>query len=135
MTRRGLFLGCLVLLALPTAALAQDRDFAGRIVAALRSQGYDEIEVSRTWLGRGRIEAEGPAGSREIIFDPRTGEILRDLWLLDDDDRPGGDLLGRDDADDPAPSTPGQDDGDDDEGDDDGDSNESEGGGDGDDDD
>ena len=55
------------------------------IVGDLRAQGYVQIDVSRTLLGRTRIEATSTAFHREIILDPRTGEILRDYWevLLD----------------------------------------------------
>ena len=66
------------LLAAPAAGWAQS--FADRIVSQLRAQGYDDISVSNTWLGRTRIVAQSADGNREIIIDPRTGEILRDLW-------------------------------------------------------
>lgn len=51
-----------------------------RIDRQLRAQGYRDIRISRTWLGRTRILAIGKGGQREIIVNPRTGEILRDLW-------------------------------------------------------
>ena len=95
--RRHVVLGLAALAVAPSAVLAQDSDFAARIVRALRQQGYTEIEVGRTFLGRGRIVAEGPPGEREIVFNPRTGEILRDVWRA-----PGGEdgrLLDRDDYD------------------------------------
>ncbi len=50
------------------------------IVGDLRAQGYDRIDISRTLLGRTRIEAQSDGYLREIILDPRTGEILRDYW-------------------------------------------------------
>ncbi len=55
------------------------------IVGDLRAQGYQQIDISRTLLGRTRIEAKSKTYLREIILDPRTGEILRDYWevLLD----------------------------------------------------
>ncbi|MFY0618734.1 hypothetical protein [Shimia sp.] len=65
------------------AALAESRTDA--IARHLKSQGYTEIEVSRTWLGRMRIEAYKGTMEREIIVNPRTGEILRDYWEDDDD--------------------------------------------------
>lgn len=58
--------------------------FADDIVAELQEQGYSRIETEVTWLGRVRIVAEKDNGWREIIVNPRTGEILRDLWLLAD---------------------------------------------------
>ena len=75
-------LACVVWLAAgaPVAAAS----FADDIVAELQEQGYSRIETEVTWLGRVRIVAERDDGSREIILNPRTGEILRDLWLLAD---------------------------------------------------
>lgn len=64
---------------LATAAHAQD--FAGAIVEDLRAQGFREIETEQTWLGRTKIVASGADGKREIVVNPNTGEILRDLWL------------------------------------------------------
>ncbi|QIZ82609.1 hypothetical protein HFZ77_15160 [Thalassovita gelatinovora] len=53
------------------------------IVSQLKQQGYEQIAVSRTWLGRTRILAERGSERREIIINPRTGEILRDFWRSD----------------------------------------------------
>lgn len=64
---------------LATAAHAQD--FAATIVSELRAQGFREIETEQTWLGRTKIVASGTDGKREIVVNPNTGEILRDLWL------------------------------------------------------
>lgn len=64
------------------------------IIAQLKGQGFTEITVSRTWLGRYRIEAESETQEREIVFNKRTGEILRDYWEdieRDDDDEGGSD--------------------------------------------
>ena len=57
-----------------------------RVTRQLAAQGYDRIEVSRTFLGRLRFEAHGPGTEREIIINPRTGEILRDYWSSDTED-------------------------------------------------
>lgn len=54
--------------------------FADSIVAQLRRQGFVKISSETTWLGRVRIVATRFDGVREIIVNPRTGEILRDLW-------------------------------------------------------
>lgn len=67
--------GACILLAGPAVADVQDD-----IVRQLQSMGFSQVEVSRTLLGRVRITAEGADGSREIIVNPMTGEILRDLW-------------------------------------------------------
>lgn len=73
-------------------------DIADDVVSELRSMGYDEISVERTLLGRVKIEAEGAAGEREIIVNPRTGEILRDLFIRAQDGSSGRLLRDDDDA-------------------------------------
>lgn len=106
------------------------------ITRHLAQQGYDGIEVSRTFLGRYRIEAEKNGKEREIILNPATGEILRDYW----EDGGGHQVLGGGlhEAGDPGEGQPegeaGGHDGDDDDGHDDdhdgddGDDGEDEGG-------
>lgn len=64
-----------------TVALA---DYEQDIVRQLQDMGFARVEVSRTLLGRVRITAIGADGTREIILNPNTGEILRDLWLRQD---------------------------------------------------
>lgn len=56
-------------------------DFEQDIVRQLQDMGFSQVEVTRTLLGRVRITAAGADGTREIILNPNTGEILRDLWL------------------------------------------------------
>ena len=106
MKRRDFVLG-VALLAL--AAPAQANGIVDALVAELRAAGYTRIEVGQTWLGRTRIVAEGARGEREIVVNPRTGEVLRDLRDDDDDDdddsgrgrgRGGDDDDGDDDRDD-----------------------------------
>ena len=65
----------------PFAAHADSKGdaFAAKVASQLKELGYSTVEVSRTFLGRIRVEATGSAGEREIIFNPRTGEILRDF--------------------------------------------------------
>jgi hypothetical protein len=58
------------------AALA---DQAERIADQLRADGYRNVEVHRTLLGRIRITAENDSHRREIVVDRGSGEILRDL--------------------------------------------------------
>jgi len=50
------------------------------LIEQLKQQGASVIRISRTLLGRTRLVAKGPGYEREIIFNPRTGEILRDYW-------------------------------------------------------
>ena len=82
-------------LAAPAAALADS--VSDSIARQLRDLGYREITVSRTLLGRTRIVARAKGTYREIIVNPRTGEILRDFWKADD--ARGSQILGDDDDD------------------------------------
>jgi hypothetical protein len=118
MNRRSFIAAFIAASALPSVVMAQG--FADQIVAQLRAQGFDNISVSNTWLGRTRITAQSADGSREIIIDPRTGEILRDLWqgkgsgnIISNSNNGGS---GRDDDDDDDDDD--EDDGDDDDDDD-----------------
>ena len=58
--------------------------YADGVVDQLTRQGFFDIAVETTWLGRVRIFASRGDGQREIILNPRTGEILRDTWLAGD---------------------------------------------------
>jgi len=62
------------------ATPARAASYADAIVAQLSAQGFADVLVDTTWLGRVRIVATRSDGVREIILNPRTGEILRDLW-------------------------------------------------------
>jgi len=95
--------GLLLAVCLPAMAAA-DR-VRDAIIQQLVEQGYERVEVSKTWLGRYRFIAYGGDRVREIVFNPATGEILRDYlrMLGDDDDRSAGvlgQLLDLDDDDD-----------------------------------
>lgn len=123
--RRRRFLG----LALSTTGIgpAAAQNVEGRIVAELTRQGYSNISISRTLLGRVRILARRRGERREIVVNPLNGAILRDYTSRtaarddDDDDRGGrgggGRGGGRDDDDDDGGG--GNDDDDDGGGDDD----------------
>lgn len=98
-----------VIAGLVMASTAHAQEFADVIVAQLRADGFSEIETEQTWLGRTRIVASGAEGKREIVVNPNTGEILRDLWLnrngsddtsLASSSGGGNDDSGRDDDDD-----------------------------------
>ncbi len=62
------------------------------IIQQLQSQGFTQITVSRTFLGRIRIDAYSNSLERELIINPNTGEVLRDHWeplkSSDGDSRP-----------------------------------------------
>lgn len=80
MMGRKKFVGALVVGAMSAAPAVADV-FSENIVQQLEQQGFKSIATERTWLGRTRITAEGRDGQREIIVNPNTGEILRDLLL------------------------------------------------------
>jgi len=65
---------------LASSSLAQ-ADEVGDIVHWLRQLGFGDITTSRSLLGRVQIRATGDIGTRELVVNPRTGEILRDVWL------------------------------------------------------
>ena len=70
-----------------TISPAWGSDLVTSVTRQLLKQGYSDISTSQTWLGRTRIIAIGDDSRREIIVNPRTGEILRDFWQdIDDDD-------------------------------------------------
>lgn len=54
-----------------------------QVIAALEEQGFTVIESGTTFLGRIRITAEGPEGTREVVLNPRNGKVLRDI-IIDD---------------------------------------------------
>jgi hypothetical protein len=69
------------------ASVALGQSPAEAVVQQLRQQGYVEFAVSRTLLGRVRVVATARDGSqREIVFNPATGEILRDYSEAADGD-------------------------------------------------
>ncbi len=59
------------------------------IVDQLEVQGFDQITLTRTLLGRTQIVAFSTEYRREVVFNPHTGEILRDFWIRLD----GGQIL------------------------------------------
>jgi hypothetical protein len=60
-------------------ALADNED---DIIERLIEAGFGQIEVTRTLLGRVRIVAFKGSIRRELVINPRTGEILRDVTLV-----------------------------------------------------
>ena len=83
----GIFVMRYLLLALflTIPGLAAAQSVQDQIVSQLTAQGFTRIEVSRTLLGRVKIEARSPSLERELVFNPVTGEILRDYWQDRDD--------------------------------------------------
>jgi hypothetical protein len=81
MLRKLLLAGALALTVAGSPAAAQNvENVQELIVAQLADQGFSRVRISKTLLGRVRIFATSADYSREIIINPRTGEILRDYW-------------------------------------------------------
>jgi hypothetical protein len=78
MRRRTFLSGLAVGIVLATPALSNE--IVDSIVQQLKGLGFSNIVQQRTLLGRIRITATRWDGSREIIVNPNSGEILRDLW-------------------------------------------------------
>ena len=99
MFRRAFLLGLAVAVSGAGPSLAQG--YADTLLAELRREGYRDIVVSRTLLGRLRIQAARNGRVREIVLNPNSGEILRDLWLVearDDDTQGSGNSTRRSDS-------------------------------------
>lgn len=75
---------CSGMVALGMAPLPGRADIEDALLARLRAEGFQAILTERTWLGRVRITASGDLGQREIILNPRTGEVLRDIIIMPD---------------------------------------------------
>ncbi|MBA4352639.1 MAG: hypothetical protein C0427_15515, partial [Rhodobacter sp.] len=57
-------------------ALTQDD-----VIAELQSEGFQVVDTGTTLLGRLRITATGPEGTREVILNLRNGKVLRDVII------------------------------------------------------
>jgi hypothetical protein len=79
MSRR--YIGMVMTFWLLTAPMAFAQSYADQIVQQLSAQGFSDITVEITLLGRIRIKGHNGQGLREIIMNPHTGEILRDMWI------------------------------------------------------
>ncbi|MPQ93970.1 hypothetical protein [Thioclava sp. JE_KL1] len=79
--RRDLAIAALIgALSVPVApGLARAETASEAVTRQLKSYGYQNIDVHRTLLGRVRITGTRKGVEREIVLDPRSGEILRDL--------------------------------------------------------
>ena len=65
-------------LAVASPAHADAASVRERVIAELRDDGYTEVRISRTLLGRLRFVARRSDAVREIVVNPSTGVILRD---------------------------------------------------------
>jgi hypothetical protein len=80
MIRRTL-LRLLVMAAIGLSAGMAPADPVDDIIAEIRDQGFTITRVQRTWLGRVRIIGQNETSRREVVIDPTTGEIRRDLLV------------------------------------------------------
>ncbi|NNJ69216.1 MAG: hypothetical protein HKP54_14400 [Boseongicola sp.] len=79
-------------------AVANENTLRDHYVTVLQDEGYEEIRITRTLLGRLRFVALSPRYRREIVVNPITGVVLRDYIRLlgrsnqdrDDDGENGG---------------------------------------------
>lgn len=51
------------------------------VIAELQSEGFVVVDTGTTLLGRLRITATGPEGTREVILNTRNGKVLRDVMI------------------------------------------------------
>jgi hypothetical protein len=73
---KRLILALICAWAMGLPALAQTMD--ARITTSLEAQGYRIVTLYYTWLGRIYVIAESDTVRREMVFNPATGEVLRD---------------------------------------------------------
>ncbi len=76
----------------PAMAAAESHTVRDRIVESLRDDGYSQIRISRTFLGRTRFVATADGRRREIVV-TRSGVVLRD-YVRDLRDQSGSDSSG-----------------------------------------
>jgi len=83
MTRLSLSaLALSLVLSLPAAAQS---NLAQPTLDRLEAEGYEVVEVTRSWLGRILITARSDENLREVVLNRRSGEVLRDkLFALDE---------------------------------------------------
>jgi hypothetical protein len=51
------------------------------VIAELQNEGFIVVDTGTTLLGRLRITAMGPEGTREVILNTRNGKVLRDVMI------------------------------------------------------
>ena len=80
--RRSVFLLLALLLCLATPSTAESLE--DTIVSSLEREGYVRILRTKTLLGRVRIVALRQGHLREVVINPSTSEILRDVEVRSD---------------------------------------------------
>ena len=85
MKRRAFLLGIASATTLVVSTgTAMAASYTEDVVAQLVKLGFVNITAETTLLGRVKIKAQRSDGVREIVINPRTGEILRDVWMPKD---------------------------------------------------
>lgn len=80
MNRRTILFALAAVMALPVAAATAKEPYE-EWIDWLEDAGYSDITATRTFLGRIQIQARLGRMNREIVINPRTGEVLRDVML------------------------------------------------------
>lgn len=79
-------IGALALITATLAPFAASATTVEEVVAQMKAQGYTDISVEKSFLGRTEIEGEKNGEEREVVLS-KSGEILRDEIELEDDYR------------------------------------------------
>jgi hypothetical protein len=69
---------CIAIAVAPCAAFAQS--VQDQIIDQLTEQGFGDFEITRTFLGRVQVFTRSDRLERGLVFNPTSGEILRDIW-------------------------------------------------------
>lgn len=69
-----------VLAGVPVMGMAQAVT-EDQVIADLQQEGFMVVDTGTTLLGRLRITALGPEGTREVVLNPRNGKVLRDVMI------------------------------------------------------
>lgn len=83
MNRRQIMFAALAmgLMLSPTLAHADDDEIEDIIEDLREDWGFERIDATTSLLGRVQIRAVNAAWVREMVVNPRTGEVLRDVWF------------------------------------------------------
>lgn len=82
------FIALAVVLGLVPAMAGAQALTKDELIAELQAEGFAVVDTGTTLLGRLRITATGPEGTREVILNPRNGKVLRDVIIEDAPDIP-----------------------------------------------
>lgn len=80
LTAAQIVLAVSLVVAVPGVAVAQAVTET-EVIADLQEDGFRVVNTGTTLLGRVRITAKGPEGTREVVLNPRNGKVLRDVMI------------------------------------------------------